>query len=85
MSSHSGTNGVKAGGTVFAAVRADRMLELEEVGWKLQKPTRENTFSYSSGDRQLMIVMTRQVKKGEVYLVPQLGWAGTLVILGEEQ
>ena len=68
-------------GFLYVATMADCMLDLVDLGWALEMPDRTNTFSYSSADNQLMVVMSRRIVDGEVYDVPQVGWAGTLVLL----
>ena len=71
----------KSSGTVRAAVMVDRMLDFKDHGWTLEMPDRANTFSYTDVDNKLMIVMSRQVEKGQEITLPQVGWAGTLVLL----
>jgi len=72
---------VKAPGRIFAAVATNQMLDLKERGWTLELPSRANTFSYTDTNLTLMIMMSLEVKAGQELDLPQLGWAGTLVLL----
>lgn len=67
-------------GTVYVASRADRMLDLGEMGWNLEPIERDTTFAYNSTDRQLMVLMSHPIGASESLVIPQLGWAGTLVL-----
>ena len=67
---------IKSSGVIHAAVMANHMLDLKEAGWEIPMPSRENTFWFSAHNEPLMIVMCREVKIGESYVVPQFGFAG---------
>ena len=72
-------------GKVFVAVAASRMLDLKEQGWKLPMPDRANTFTYTDVNQMMMVVLSREVKDGEELDIPQLGWAGTIVLLPSDR
>ncbi|MCP5020641.1 MAG: hypothetical protein GY930_02595 [bacterium] len=67
-------------GVLHVAVPADRMLDMVDLGWTLAPLNRESTFAFSSADNQMMALMSRDLDNGETIAIPQLGWAGTLVI-----
>src|SRR5437868_1999138 len=68
-------------GSVFVAVAANQMLDMQEKGWNLPMPNRLNTFTYSDAAQSLMMVLSHEVKQGEEIDIPQVGWPGTIVLL----
>jgi hypothetical protein len=71
----------KEAGRVFVAVAANHMLDLKEKGWTLPMPDRSNTFSYNDVNQTMMVILSREVGKGEELDIPQLGWTGTIILL----
>ena len=71
----------KEAGRVFVAVAANQMLDLREKGWTLPMPDRSNTFTYNDVNHTTMIILSREVTKGEELDIPQLGWTGTIVLV----
>ncbi len=69
-----------APGVLHVAVPADCMLDMVDLGWTLKPLNRESTFAFSSADNQMMVLMSRDLVRGETITIPQLGWAGTLII-----
>jgi len=44
-------------------------------------PDRSNTFTYNDVNHTTMIILSREVTKGEELDIPQLGWTGTIVLV----
>jgi hypothetical protein len=71
----------KEAGRVFVAIVANQMLGLKEQGWTLPVFDRSNTFTYSDAAQTLMVILSHPVTEGQELDVPQLGFAGTIVLL----
>jgi hypothetical protein len=64
-------------GVVHGTARADRILDMVERGWSLERLNRSNTFACNGADCQVMLLMSRALTNKETLAIPQLGWAGT--------
>jgi len=72
-------------GSVFVAVAANQMLDMQEKGWSLPTLNRSNTFTYNDAAQSLMVILSHEVKQGEEIDIPQVGWPGTIVLLPSDQ
>jgi hypothetical protein len=44
-------------------------------------PDRSNTFFYNDVNRMMMVILSRNVAEGDEFDLPQLGWAGTILLM----
>lgn len=72
---------VDVGGHVYVAVEAGAIVEMKNLGWTLEGLDAHSTFNYSDHLNTRMVVFSKDIPTGARVQVPQVGWAGTLVLV----
>lgn len=72
---------VDVGGHVYVAVESGAIVDMKNLGWTLEGLDAHSTFNYSDHLNTRMVVFSMDIPTGARVQVPQLGWAGTLVLV----